>query len=96
VPAAYVSQADTAMYWERVPVDPTIPLMVGTPFSISAGPNDYISGYFVLNAGDQPLAAGLLDATTLTVSLVTPSLTSLLPPALPPFAGALGGATGGE
>jgi hypothetical protein len=47
---------------------------IGTPFSISAGPNDYVSGYFVLNAGDQPLASGLLDATTLTVSSVVPSV----------------------
>jgi hypothetical protein len=73
--SAYVSQADTAIFWQRIYNDPTgttTPLMVGTPFSISAGPNDYVSGYFVLNAGDQPLASGLLDATTLTVSSAVP------------------------
>jgi hypothetical protein len=44
---------------------------VGTPFGISAGPDDFISGYFVLNAHDLPLATGLLDATTMSVSSLT-------------------------
>lgn len=71
--SSYVSQADTAMYLQRVFNDPTetmIPLLVGTPFSILAGPNDYFSGSFDLKSGDQVLAFGNLDATALTVSNV--------------------------
>jgi hypothetical protein len=72
-PNSSLSDAETAMFWQRVSNDPLekmIPLLVGTPFNISAGPNDYFSGSFLLRSGNQILASGLLDATTLTVSAV--------------------------